>query len=135
MTAHLFNERGVTITHNALNAGGQMFALNDIRNTHIVKGQKNKILPLSLICPGLALTVIGGITLSGAGLTLGLMLMVIGALAWLFQDVQHRLMVDTSNGEREVLSSAGLDFVQRVDHALRHELEQISSQPSASVRD
>lgn len=114
-----FNERGVLVTRNSLSAGSQMFALRDIRSLRIVTVNKNKVLPIGLALGGLALASAGGIYQSGAALVLGAMLIVVGALAWLTQDVTHRLMVQTENGEREALTSPDLAFVERVAQAVR----------------
>ncbi|TKC92374.1 hypothetical protein FAZ69_01455 [Trinickia terrae] len=118
-----FNERGVTITRNGLSAAGQVFALREIHRTRIVTIQKNKALPLTLSLIGLAGAVAGGIFRSGAGLTLGVMMFVVGVLAWFTQDITHRLMVATAAGEREALSSPDLEFVQRVDQVLKTAIE------------
>jgi len=48
----------------------------------------------------------------------GTMLIVVGWLTWLTQDVTHRLMVQTANGEREALSSTDREFVERVGAAV-----------------
>jgi hypothetical protein len=120
-----FNERGVTITRNGLSAAGQVFALREIRSTRIMTIQKNKVLPFTLSLIGLAGAVAGGISRSGAGLTLGIMMIVVGVLAWYTQDVTHRLIVDTPSGEREALSSPDLEFVQHVDQVLQRAIENL----------
>jgi hypothetical protein len=114
-----FNERGVTITRNGLSAAGHVFALREIRSTRIMTIQKNKAFPLTLSVIGLAGVVAGGMSHSGAALTVGVMVLVVGVLAWLTQDVTHRLMIETSNGEREALESTDLAFVQRVNQVLQ----------------
>jgi hypothetical protein len=48
----------------------------------------------------------------------GTMLVVVGWLTWLTQDITHRLMVRTANGDREALSSTDRDFVERVGVAV-----------------
>lgn len=117
-----FNERGVMITRNGLSAGGQIFSLREIQDARIETIQKNKVLPLTLSLAGLAVAIGGGISVSGAALTIGAMLIVVGILAWTTQDVKHRLMVSTQGGDREALTSPDLDFVKRVDQALRGSL-------------
>jgi hypothetical protein len=114
-----FNERGVMITRNGLSAGGQIFSLREITGARIETVQKNKVLPVSLSLAGVVGAIAGGISRSGAALTLGVMLFVVGILTWLTQDVTHRLMVATPTGEREALSSPDLDFVKRVERALQ----------------
>jgi hypothetical protein len=57
--------------------------------------------------------------LSSAGIVCGVMLAVVGWLTWSTQDVTHRLVVETSSGEREALSSIDLEFVERVAQAVR----------------
>lgn len=115
-----FNERGVMITRNGLSAGGQIVSLREILNTRTETIQKNRIVPLCLSLPGAAVAVGGGIAGSGAALTIGVMLTVVGYLAWATQDITHRLMVTTqSGGDREAISSPDRDFVQRVEQALQ----------------
>lgn len=122
-----FNERGVTLTRSGLSAGGQVFALRDIRGVRIATVHRNKVLPLALALAGLAVASAGGIYRSGAALVLGAMLVVVGALAWLTQDVTHQLMVQTDSGEREALVSPDHEFVERVEHAVHAALD--SAQP------
>lgn len=114
-----FNERGVTITRGGLTAGGQIFPLRDIHDTRVVTVQKNKVVPLAISLTGLAGAITGGALGSSAGLVVGVMLVVVGGLAWTTQDIVHRLFVITDTGEREVLTSPDREFVERVDHALR----------------
>ncbi len=122
-----FSERGVTITRNGLSAAGQVFALREIRNIRILTVQKNKVLPLTLALIGLASAVAGGVFRSGAGMALGVMLIVVGLLAWRTQDIIHRLIVDTPNGEREALSSPDFEFVERVNQVLRQVIENLTA--------
>ncbi|RKP47619.1 DUF6232 family protein [Trinickia fusca] len=126
-----FNERGVTITRNGLSAGGQIFSLREIRGLRTVTIQKNKVVPLCLSLGGLALAITGGVMRSGAALTLGVMLVVVGGLAWLTQDVTHRLMIGTPTGEREAISSTDLDFVKRVEQAVQRACEANSTSSAA----
>lgn len=114
-----FNERGVMITRNGLSAGGQIFSLREVVSTRTETIQKNRIVPLCLSLPGAAVAVGGGIAGSGAALTIGVMLIVVGYLAWSTQDIKHRLMVTTQCGDREAISSPDRDFVERVDQALQ----------------
>lgn len=125
-----FNERGVAITRNGLSAGGQMFLLREIRDVRTVSVQKNKALPFTISLVGLGGAVAGGVFGSGSAVALGVMLIVVGALTWFTQDITHRLMVTTSNGEREALTSPDLDFVKRVEQTLRLALESASGGPS-----
>ena len=122
-----FNERGVMITRNGLSAGGQIFSLREIQGTRVETIQKNKALPLTLSLAGAAAAVAGAIVSSGAALTLGAMMIVVGILAWTTQDIKHRLMVATQGGDREALSSPDPDFVERVQQALQNAI--------ASIRD
>ena len=117
-----FNERGVMITRNGLSAGGQIFSLREIQNTRVETIQKNRLLPLSLSLAGAAVAIGGAFWRSGAALTLGVMFIVVGLLAWTTQDIMHRLMVSTQSGDREALTSPDLDFVKRVEQALKSAL-------------
>jgi hypothetical protein len=53
---------------------------------------------------------------------MGVMLVVVGILAWTTQDITHRLMVSTQGGDREALTSPDLEFVKRVEQALQRAL-------------
>jgi hypothetical protein len=126
-----FNERGVMITRNGLSAGGQVFSLRDIQDVRVVKMRKNKALPIAVSTVGVVVAAAGAVSRSGAALTIGVMLVVVGALAWLVQDVTHRLVVKTANGEREAVSSPDLDFLARVEQAVRTAL---ATSGNASLR-
>jgi hypothetical protein len=56
---------------------------------------------------------------SPAGLVCGIMLIVVGWLTWITQDITHRLMVKTADGEREALMSTDREFVERVSAAVQ----------------
>jgi hypothetical protein len=114
-----FNDRGVMITRNSLSAGGQSFPLRDIQEIRLVTTEKNKALPISIAMIGAAAAVAGVVGRSGAALALGIMLIVVGGLAWRTQDVMFRLFVKTPNGEREAVSSTDAEFLTRVEQALR----------------
>jgi hypothetical protein len=113
-----FNERGVSVTRNAFSAAGQVFALREIEGVRVVTIQKNKVLPTVISLVGLAGAIAGGIARSGAGVVVGAMLIVVGILAWFTQDVTHRLLLKTANGERETISSVDLAFVEQVAAAV-----------------
>lgn len=114
-----FNERGVTVTRNGLSAAGQVFALRDIRQVEVVTIQKNKWLPASISLIGAIAAAVGGIVGSSATLVVGVMLIVVGYLAWTTQDVTYRLIVDMPDGKREALSSVDAEFVARVAQVVR----------------
>ena len=117
-----FNERGVTITRGGLSAGGQIFPLREIRDLRVVTVHKNKVVPLSISLVGVGIAIAGGLYGASAALVVGVMLVVVGALAWTTQDVTHRLMVTTANGEREALTSPDRAFAEHVAQALRDAL-------------
>ncbi|KVE35480.1 DUF6232 family protein [Burkholderia sp. TSV86] len=114
-----FNERGVTITRNGLSAGGQLFALREIRDVEVLTIRKNKIVPWSISLIGLAAAVYGGLSGTSALLVAGVMLIVVGYLAWITQDVTHRLIVVMPDGKHEALTSVERDFVERAARAVR----------------
>ncbi|WP_323120605.1 DUF6232 family protein [Burkholderia alba] len=114
-----FNERGVTITRNGLSAAGQLFALRDIRGIEVLTLRKNKIVPVAISLSGLVAAIAGGVFGSSAVLVAGVMLVVVGYLAWTTQDVTHYLMIEMPDGKREALSSVDLAFVERVADVLR----------------
>ncbi|CAB3650888.1 hypothetical protein LMG22037_00965 [Paraburkholderia phenoliruptrix] len=113
-----FNDRGVSVTRNALSSAGQVFPLRDIVGVHVVTIQKNKVLPITISVVGLVGAIVGGLLGVPAGLVCGVMLVVVGWLTWATQDITHRLMVQTADGEREALSSVDRDFVERVGAAV-----------------
>ncbi len=114
-----FNERGVMITRNGLSVAGQVFALRDIRQVDVVKIPKNRLVPSLISLIGVAAAVAGGIASSSAALVVGVMLAVVGYLAWTTQDVTYRLMVEMPDGKREALSSVDVEFVERVAQVVR----------------
>ncbi|QYD72235.1 hypothetical protein KZJ38_35435 [Paraburkholderia edwinii] len=120
-----FNERGVSVTRNALSAAGQVFPLREIGGVRVVTVPRNRSLPIVISVVGAAGTVVGGVFQSPAGIVCGLMLVVVGWLTWISQDVTHRLIVQSGSGEREALSSLDLDFVERVAQTVRDAVEAI----------
>jgi hypothetical protein len=75
-------------------------------------------LPITISVVGLVGAIVGGVLRAPVGIVCGVMLAVVGWLTWATQDVTHRLMVQTANGEREALSSVDRDFVERVGAAV-----------------
>lgn len=113
-----FNDRGVSVTRNALSSAGQVFPLRDIVGVQVVTVPKNKLLPRLISLIGLVGAVVGGIFRSPVGIVCGVMLTVVGWLTWATQDVTHRLIVQTAAGEREALMSTDREFVERVSAAV-----------------
>ncbi|MFM0289529.1 DUF6232 family protein [Paraburkholderia megapolitana] len=124
-----FNERGVSVTRNALSAAGQVFQLRDIQDVRVVTIPKNKIVPIGISVLGLIGAIIGGVLGSGGGLVCGIMLTVVGGLAWTTQDVTHRLMVDSNGQTREVLSSLERAFVEKVEQTVRAAMSESAAPP------
>ncbi|MFP3568070.1 DUF6232 family protein [Paraburkholderia sp. SIMBA_030] len=125
-----FNDRGVSVTRNALSAAGQVFPLRDVLDVQVVTVQKNKVLPSTISLIGLAGAIAGAIWHSPAGIVCGTMLAVVGWLTWATQDITHRLMVQTADGEREALASIDREFVERVAVAV-HEAKAAAAAPAA----
>ncbi|CAD6528384.1 hypothetical protein LMG28727_02437 [Paraburkholderia kirstenboschensis] len=113
-----FNDRGVSVTRNALSSAGQVFPLRDIVSVQVVTVQKNKVIPITISLLGLVGGIVGGVLHAPVGIVCGVMLAVVGWLTWATQDITHRLMVQTANGEREALSSVDREFVERVGAAV-----------------
>ncbi len=109
-----FNERGVSVTRNALSAAGQIFPLREIDSVRVVTVRRNKVLPWFISLIGVAGAIVGGVLASPVGIVCGVMLIVVGWLTWITQDVTHRLLVKAGDNEREALSSLDLEFVERV---------------------
>ncbi|MCX4162490.1 MULTISPECIES: DUF6232 family protein [Paraburkholderia] len=124
-----FNERGVSVTRNALSAAGQVFQLRDIQDVRVVTVPKNKIVPIGISLLGLIGAIVGGVLGSGGGLVCGIMLIVVGGLAWTTQDVTHRLMVDSNGQTREVLSSLERAFVEKVEQTVRAAMSESAAPP------
>jgi len=116
---HTFNEAGVSITRTALASAGQVFPLRDIEDVHVVTVRRNRVVPIALSAAGAALAVVGGLYGSAAALVCGAMLIVVGWLTWLSQDVTYRLIVVTGGERREALTSVDRPFVERVERVLR----------------
>jgi hypothetical protein len=114
-----FNDRGVSVTRNALSSAGQVFPLRDIVDVQVVTVPKNKPVPIVISVAGLIGAIVGGVLHSPTGLVCGIMLVVVGWLTWVTQDITHRLMVKTADGEREALMSTDREFVERVSAAVR----------------
>ncbi|MBP0594993.1 hypothetical protein J8I87_36095 [Paraburkholderia sp. LEh10] len=129
-----FNERGVSVTRNALSAAGQVFPLRDIQGVRVVTVQKNKVLPWAISLIGAAGAIVGGVFESSAGIVCGVMLVVVGWLTWRSQDVTHRLMVRTGDTEREALSSIDLPFVERVAQTVRDARGASAASPAAAPK-
>lgn len=124
-----FNERGVSVTRNALSAAGQVFQLRDIQDLRVVTIPKNKIVPITISLLGLVGAIVGGVLGSGAGFVCGIMLIVVGVLAWMTQDVTHRLIVENGTETREVLSSLDRAFVEKVEQTVRTAMSDSAAAP------
>ncbi|MDR3099884.1 MAG: DUF6232 family protein [Paraburkholderia sp.] len=114
-----FNEAGVSVTRTALSAAGQVFPLRDIDDLRIVVGQRKRSVPIALSLIGVALAAAGGAYGSGAGLACGVMMVVVGWLAWIWQEARHQLIVVTASESREAVWSNDLAFLERVEQAVR----------------
>ena len=115
----IFNENGVSVSETAVNIPGQPIRIADIRAVRVAADKNRVVLPISISVVGLVLLVIGFMRASGAFWVPGLMLTVVGWLAWWTQDTQNRLYVDTlSKGEIEALASADPAFIERVAAAI-----------------
>ena len=114
-----FNENGVTVSDTTVNIPGQPLRISDIRSTRVVSDKRRLVLPLSISIIGLILLVVGFMRTSGALWVPGIMLAVVGWLAWSSQDARHRLFVTTeTKGEVEALVSADFAFLERVAGAI-----------------
>jgi hypothetical protein len=115
----IFNENGVSVSETAVTIPGQPLRISDIRAVRIVADKRGVVLPGCISIAGVILLAIGFVRASGAFWVPGLMLAVVGWLAWWTQDTKHRLYVDTlSKGEIEALASADPQFVERVAAAI-----------------
>jgi len=118
-----FNERGVSITRTALSVAGQVFALRDVEDLRVVTVPRNRVLPWVLSLLGVAGLVAGLSFGSAVGIVCGAMMIVVGWLTWITQDVTYRLVVVTGGVAREALSSVEREFVERVADVVRDALD------------
>jgi hypothetical protein len=115
----IFSENGVSVTETAVSIPGQPLRINDIRGVRIVADKRGIVLPVGISIVGLILLVIGFIRASGAFWVPGIMLAVVGWLAWWTQDTKHRMYVETaSKGEIEAMNSSDPEFLGRVAAAI-----------------
>ncbi|VXB15079.1 conserved hypothetical protein [Burkholderia sp. 8Y] len=126
-----FNERGVTLSRAGLSASGQMIPLRDLRAARVVKIERKKPLPVIIALIGLVALGAGIVTGSGAALVLGVMIVVVGYLSWITQDVIYQLMVTTSDGEREVLITKDEEFADRVAALVGEAVTKHAARPQA----
>jgi hypothetical protein len=114
-----FNEAGVSVTRSALSAAGQVFPLRDIEDVRIVIGRRSRVVPSLISLAGAVVAAVGGAFGSVVVLACGVMVVVVGWLAWLWQEAPHRLYVVTGGESREVTTSADHAFLERVEQAVR----------------
>ncbi|SDC14024.1 DUF6232 family protein [Paraburkholderia lycopersici] len=114
-----FNEAAVSVTRNALSAAGQVYPLRDIDDVRIVTGRRSRAVPITISLAGVAIAAVGGAFGSAAGLVCGVMLVVVGWLAWIWQEAVHRLYVVTGGEPREAIASGDHAFLERVEQAVR----------------
>ncbi|WP_244849922.1 DUF6232 family protein [Caballeronia sp. SL2Y3] len=126
-----FNERGVTLSRAGLSASGQMIPLRELRAARVVKIERKKPLPIIIALIGLAGLGAGVATGSGAALVLGVMIVVVGYLSWITQDVVYQLMVSTPDGERELLITKDQAFADRVAALVGEAVAKHAARPQA----
>lgn len=114
-----FNERGVSVTRTALSVAGQVIALREVEDLRVVTVARNRVVPWVLSLIGVA-GLAAGLWLGLAVATVcGAMMIVVGWLTWITQDVTYRLIVVTGGDAREALSSLDRAFVERVAQVVR----------------
>ncbi|WP_248322620.1 DUF6232 family protein [Caballeronia sp. Sq4a] len=126
-----FNERGVTLSRAGLSASGQMIPLRELRAARVVKVERKKPLPIIIALIGLAVLGAGVATGSGAALVLGAMIVVVGYLSWITQDVIYQLMISTPDGERELLITKDQAFADRVAALVGEAVAKHAARPQA----
>ncbi|WP_322104549.1 DUF6232 family protein [Paraburkholderia sp. J41] len=114
-----FNEAAVSVTRSALSAAGQVFPLREIDDVRVVTGRRNRGVPVGISLAGVALAAVGAVFGSAPGLAIGVMLVVVGWLAWIWQEAIHRLYVVTGGESREAVTSGDRAFLERVEAAVR----------------
>lgn len=126
-----FNERGVTFSRAGLSASGQMIPLRELRAARVVKIERKKPLPIVVALIGLVVFGAGIASGLGAALVLGVMIVVVGYLSWITQDVIYQLMVTTSDGERELLITKDEEFADRVAALVAEAVAKHAAKPQA----
>ncbi|CAH2805880.1 MAG: hypothetical protein CBHOC_4514 [uncultured Caballeronia sp.] len=130
-----FNERGVTLSCAGLSASGQMIPMRELRSARVIRIPRQKSLPIVVALIGLVVLGAGIATGGGAALVLGAMIIVVGYLSWITQDVIFQLMVTTPDGEREVLVTKDQEFADRVaalvDEAVTKHTAAAAAKPQA----
>ena len=130
-----FDEAGIKITSARMVVPGQVHSLRDVQAVHAVVSRHDRVLPLIIMTPGLVLGVGGLFRQSGAAAFLGLMLLVVGGIAWRFQDIVHRVILTGPAGETVALVNPDLVLVERVVIATSAALvERRSIEPLSSTR-
>jgi hypothetical protein len=122
-----FNERGITLSRTGLSASGQLFPLRDLAGATVVRVPRQKPLPILIGVIGAIVAAAGGIVGSGPALVLGIMIVVVGYLTWITQDVVFRLFVSTPEGEREVFETKDQAFADRVAVLVRETIAEFSA--------
>ncbi|MBN3814270.1 DUF6232 family protein [Paraburkholderia sp. Ac-20347] len=126
-----FNEAAVTVTRTSLSAAGQVIAMRDIEDTRIVTVERSRVVPIVISLIGVAIAAGGGVWGSGAALGCGVMLIVVGWLAWIWQEVSHRLIVVVGGAPREAVTSGDRAFLERVQQAVRAAKADAPAAPAA----
>jgi hypothetical protein len=112
---HLFfDEAGITVTNTRLVVPGQVHSLRDVQAAHVLLSRHDRAVPMTLMIAGVALGATGLFIASGAGAFLGLMMVVVGWIAWRFQDIVHRVILVGPAGEVVAFVNADAALVQRV---------------------
>jgi len=124
-----FNERGVSVTRTALSVAGQVIALRDVEDLRVVTVARNRVVPSVLSLAGLAALAAGLWHGAAVAIVCGAMMIVVGWLTWITQDVRYQLIVVTGGTthegegvrreEREALASLDRAFVERVAEVIR----------------
>jgi Family of unknown function (DUF6232) len=122
-----FNERGITLSRTGLSASGQLFPLRDLGGATVVRVPRQKPLPVFISIIGAIVAVAGAVVGSGPALVLGIMIVVVGYLSWITQDVVFRLYVSTPEGEREVFQTKDQEFADRVAVLVRETIAEFSA--------
>lgn len=114
----LFQEDNLSITAEALLAPAHRVPLTQIRAVRTLAWREWR-LAATLAALGLALAGYGAATRGGPALAVGVMLAVVGWLAWLTQAWTHRILITTDEGEIAVYETRDADQAQRIVHIVR----------------
>lgn len=109
----LFHNAGVKISNQQLIVPGHVYALKDIESVEFTQLEPKRTVALILILAGLFL-----LFREGNLFALGGFSVLMGIVIWITGNTQYSVIINTSSGRHEVLSSMDRTYIEKVLHAL-----------------